>query len=396
MQGAEHGAGATARDDAEPRRSRLIVDRIAEHGAEHERAFKAEIDAARFLREALAERHEHERRRDADRAADHGENDGEERPGHSATPLRTTSTLPSPLAGEGGSRGRREPDEGSVRASEISATPHPPLRGTFSRKGRRGAPSIDRIEAHVPASPAAHLEDREPAVERLGCKQDDEDDALEHQHGRVRQAHPPLHDAAGRPEPAEQNRDGNDRDRIMSGQERDQDAGEAVARRKRRVGPPLDAGDLEVAGEAGAGAGDHRARQDEAADRQALRLRGPHVAAGDLGRETERRPLHQDAQRDRQHDARSARPQCTAMPGILGTAVGGADRQGRGLHRLVEIAQRPFDEEVHDRDGDIGQQQRRDRLVDAPLVAEPAGEADPEAAGRDRRTGSSPASRSMP
>ena len=45
----------------------------------HERALEAEIDAARFLRQALAERHEQEGRRDADRAAEHGDEDGGER-----------------------------------------------------------------------------------------------------------------------------------------------------------------------------------------------------------------------------------------------------------------------------------------------------------------------------
>ena len=58
-----------------------------------------------------------------------------------------------------------------------------------------------------------------------------------------------------------------------------------------------------------------------------------------------------------------------------------ADRHGRRLVGRTRIAQQPLDEEVHDRDGDIGQQQRRDRLVDAARMAQPAGDGDPAPAG---------------
>ena len=60
--------------------------------------------------------------------------------------------------------------------------------------------------------------------------------------------------------------------------------------------------------------------------------------------------------------------------------IGLAERLGRRLVRVGEVAQRALDEEVHDRDADIGQQQRGDRLVDAARIAQEAGEADPEAA----------------
>ena len=61
---------------------------------------------------------------------------------------RDRSTSPSPLAGEGG----RRPDEGCsprtpvagrfapIAQHFVSRTPHPALRATFSRKGRRGVP----------------------------------------------------------------------------------------------------------------------------------------------------------------------------------------------------------------------------------------------------------------
>ena len=61
-----------------------------------------------------------------------------------------------------------------------------------------------------------------------------------------------------------------------------------------------------------------------------------------------------------------------------------AERLGRRLVGIREVAQRALDKEVHDRDADIGQQQRRDRLVDSARVAQEAGEADPEAADEHR------------
>ena len=87
---------------------------------------------------------------------------------------------------------------------------------------------------------------------------------------------------------------------------------------------------------------------------------------------------------DRQHDARGEAPVHVGA-GDRADAVGVADRHGRRLVGRGRIAQRALDEEVHDGDGDVGEQQRRDRLVDAAIVAQPAGEADPDAADQHRR-----------
>jgi len=58
--------------------------------------------------------------------------------------------------------------------------------------------------------------------------------------------------------------------------------------------------------------------------------------------------------------------------------VGVADRHRGRLVGIGQVAQRTFDEEIHDGDADIGQQQRRDGLVDAARVAQVAGKADPQ------------------
>ncbi len=87
----------------------------------------------------------------------------------------------------------------------------------------------------------------------------------------------------------------------------------------------------------------------------------------------------------------TARPSGRPMPGMVpimfSSPIGGVD----GLLGLAGIAERAFDEEVHDRDGDVGQQQARDGLVDAAVVAEHADEADPDARRRARPRRSSPA-----
>ena len=64
----------------------MIGGRVGDHGAENQGAFEAEIHAARFLRQALAKRDKHERRRDADRAAEHRDEDGDKRGVHAFVP----------------------------------------------------------------------------------------------------------------------------------------------------------------------------------------------------------------------------------------------------------------------------------------------------------------------
>ena len=139
---------------------------------------------------------------------------------------------------------------------------------------------------------------------------------------------------------------------------------------------------LEEAGKSGAGPRDHRAGDDQLADGQPLRQRGARIAAGDAGGETEGGARHQHVQNDGEQNADREAPVHVGT-GDRADHVVVADREGRGLVGGAWIAQRAFDEEVHDGDGDVGQKQRGDRLVDAALVAQVAGEPDPDGAGRD-------------
>ena len=59
--------------------------------------------------------------------------------------------------------------------------------------------------------------------------------------------------------------------------------------------------------------------------------------------------------------------------------------RSRGFVEARRITQRPLDQMVHQRDGDIGHQQTRDGLVHATVVPQRADRADPERPGQHRR-----------
>src|SRR6185369_12863704 len=59
------------------------------------------------------------------------------------------------------------------------------------------------------------FQETDAPVQRVACQHEHEDDALQHQHRRVGQAKPPLQQAAAGADAAEQDRDRNDRQRIL-------------------------------------------------------------------------------------------------------------------------------------------------------------------------------------
>jgi hypothetical protein len=73
MEQPENAAGRHRRRHTEPGRAGDHRRAVGDHGAEDQRAFEAEIDAAGALGDRLAQRDEDEWRRDADGAAQHGE-----------------------------------------------------------------------------------------------------------------------------------------------------------------------------------------------------------------------------------------------------------------------------------------------------------------------------------
>ena len=73
VQRAQRGADDAGGKNAEPGRAGEIGGAVAAHRAHHQRAFEAEIDAARAFGDAFAEADEQERRADAHGAAEHRE-----------------------------------------------------------------------------------------------------------------------------------------------------------------------------------------------------------------------------------------------------------------------------------------------------------------------------------
>ena len=92
VHGAESHADDAGAQHAYPRRAGAVGGHVGDHGAQDQRPLETQIDAPRFLGDGLTQRHEHERRRDTDGAAEHGNEHGGER-----GLVHTRSALRSPL-----------------------------------------------------------------------------------------------------------------------------------------------------------------------------------------------------------------------------------------------------------------------------------------------------------
>src|ERR1700727_591319 len=141
----------------------------------------------------------------------------------------------------------------------------------------------------------------------------------------------------------------------MPRQERDENASKAVASRERSVGATLNRRNFEKTGEPCAGAGDRRTSDDEPPDRQPLRERRAEIAARDSRGEAERRLLEEEIEYDAEQDADCEAPMDVRARNFA-DHIGVAERLGRWLVGIRDVAQHALDEEVHDRDADIGQQ----------------------------------------
>ena len=122
-------------------------------------------------------------------------------------------------------------------------------------------------------------------------------------------------------------------------------------------------------------------QQDDAADRQARQARGARIAADHARGEAEGGVEDQDVSERRKTTMPSTRPQWTSVPGMLPIMSASGSAIARRLVEARRIAHHAFDELVEHGDGDIGQQQGRDRLVDAAPMAQRARHGDPRRAG---------------
>src|SRR5881396_2227268 len=114
---------------------------------------------------------------------------------------------------------------GSHVRSSRSASRRGSRRGTASRHGWR----LRRRRSSLPRRRAPRSRAAPATVERVGGEQRDEEKAFKDQRGRVRKTEAPLQEPAARGDPAQQNVDRDDRQRILTREERDEDPGVAVA-----------------------------------------------------------------------------------------------------------------------------------------------------------------------
>ena len=122
--------------------------------------------------------------------------------------------------------------------------------------------------------------------------------------------------------------------RILPRQERDQNAGKAVARREIGVSAPLHGCDFHHAGKTGCRAGKKTNDENKLADAQAHDFGGADIAAGDARRKAEYRVVDQDIGKHRGDEAKYQTPM-HFHAGNASDHIGSADFRVDGLLRLV-------------------------------------------------------------
>src|SRR6516225_8212555 len=132
---------------------------------------------------------------------------------------------------------------------ERSVMHSPRLTNRNGVETRMAPPSTASGTVHSPIPPSAisgfSFQKTDPSVERIACKHEDENNALQYMHGGVGQAQPALQQPAACADSAEQNGNRNDGKRILPREERHQDSSETIARGEIGIGSALNRGDLD-------------------------------------------------------------------------------------------------------------------------------------------------------
>src|SRR5581483_3930978 len=159
---------------------------------------------------------------------------------------------------------------------------------------------------------------------------------------------------------------------MMTGEERHEDARIAVTHRERGVGPTVNGGYFDHAGKSRRCAACTTGDQHVTADIEAYHARRLGIAADHShGKAPSGEALH-DIDEYAGGNAEYQAPM-NVSAGNGADHVGIANWKGRRLVEAGWIAQRPFDEVVHQSDGNVSEQQARDRLVDAASLTQATG-----------------------
>src|ERR1700722_5954000 len=146
----------------------------------------------------------------------------------------------------------RVPSRPRLMRPERSVMHSPRLTNRNGVETRMAPPNTASGTVQSPIVPSAMsgfaFQKADPAVDRVAGQNRDEDNSLQHLDGGVRQTEPALQQAAAGADAAEQNRNRDDRQRILPRQEGNQDAGEAVTGREVGIGAALHGGDFDHSG----------------------------------------------------------------------------------------------------------------------------------------------------
>src|ERR1700759_636581 len=183
------------------------------------------------------------------------------------------------------------PSRPRLMRPERSVMHSPRLTNKNGVETRMAPPNTASGTVHKPIVPSAisgfAFQEANSSVQRIAGENEDKDNPLQHLNRGVRQAEPALQQSAAGADSAQQDSNGNDRERILPRQEGDEDAGETIAGRKVGVGAALHRGHFHHAGEAGRCARQKTDGHDQSADTEADDPGGADIAAGDARGETE-------------------------------------------------------------------------------------------------------------
>src|SRR3954463_648690 len=102
---------------------------------------------------------------------------------------------------------------------ERSVMHSPRLTNRNGVETRMAPPNTAKGTVQSPIDPSAmsgfSFQEADPAVQRVACEHEHEDDPLQHQYGCVRQSEPALQQSAAGADAAEQDRYGNNGQRIV-------------------------------------------------------------------------------------------------------------------------------------------------------------------------------------
>src|SRR5215510_5429221 len=163
---------------------------------------------------------------------------------------------------------------------------------------RMAPPSTASGTVQSPIDPSAmsglSFKETDTPVERVAGEHEDEDDSLQNHYGRVRQPEPSLEKSAAGADAAEQDGDRNDGERILPGEEGNEDTGEAVAGGQIGVGAALHSRDFDHPRETCGSTREETDGQNQLADGKADDLCRADIAAGHARRKAEHGVINQN------------------------------------------------------------------------------------------------------